>query len=99
MKRIKYTGKTPEYLDGFPKECKRSCKGAIHLMPNAIREISADEYEFIKKSFPKLKLVLVPMDKPTVMKMKAPAVKSGSTSKEVKKTSEKKVSHKKSNKK
>jgi hypothetical protein len=72
MKRVKYTGKSPEYLDGFPKECKRSCKGAIHLLPNALKDITEDELKFIRKKYPKLKLAEQPKEKPPVARLKAP---------------------------
>ena len=51
MKRVKYTGKSPEYLDGFPEKCERSCKGAIHLLPNALRDITDDELKYIRKKY------------------------------------------------
>lgn len=72
MKRVKYNGKCPEYCDGFPKDCKRSCKGAIHLLPTSIKDITDDEYKYIKKAYPKLKLLVVPKEKPSVKKVKVP---------------------------
>jgi hypothetical protein len=97
MKRVKYTGKSPEYLDGFPEECKRSCKGAIHLLPNALRDITEDEYKYIRKKYPKLKLQVVPKEKPPVARLKAPvaAQKKTGTASSAKKSPEKKSLKKK----
>lgn len=72
MKRVKYTGNVPEYCDGFPKDCERSCKGSIHLLPNALREITDGEYEFIKNKYPKMRLMVVPKEKPSIKKMEVP---------------------------
>lgn len=69
MKRVKYTGNTPEYIDSFPKDCERSCKGSLHLLPNALKDISDDEYEYIKKKYPKMRLMVVPKEKPTIKRV------------------------------
>jgi len=63
MKRVKYSGKSPEYIDGFPDGCKRSCKGAIHLLPGAVRELTEDEIEFIKGLPQKVALAVLPAEK------------------------------------
>jgi hypothetical protein len=94
MMRVKYTGKTPEYPDGFPEKCERSCKGAIHLLPQRQLDITEDELKFIRKKYPKLKLVEVPKEKP-VAKLKMPLV----TQKTSGLKSEKKPSGKESSKK
>ena len=70
MKRVKYTGNTPEYIDSFPKDCERSCKGSLHLLPNAFKDISDDEYEYIKKKYPKMRLMVVPKEKPSIKRVK-----------------------------
>ena len=75
MKLVKYTGKTPEYLDDFPKDCERSCKGSLHLLPNAQKEISDDELKHLKKKYPKLKVVLVPKEKPAIKRVKQAVAK------------------------
>lgn len=77
MKLIKYTGKTPEYIDGFSKKCERSREGSIHLLPNATIEISDDEFEHIKKKYSFLKVFEIPKEKPAVKKVEvvvAPAI-------------------------
>lgn len=70
MKRIRYTGNIPEYIDSFPKDCERSCKGSLHLLPNALKDISDDEYEYIKKKYPKMRLMVVPKEKPAIKQVK-----------------------------
>ena len=97
MKRVKYTGKSPEYLDGFPEKCERSCKGAIHLLPNALKDITEDEYKHIRKKYPKLKLTVVPKEKPAVARLKAPVAQKKSGSASSAKSSEKKSLKKKAN--
>ena len=70
MKRIKFTGKSPAYIDAFPKGCERSCEGSIHLLPNAQKDVTDDELAFIRKSRPELKVTEVPAVKPSVKKVK-----------------------------
>ncbi len=70
MKRVKYTGNVPEYIDGFPKDCERSCKGSLHLLPNALKDISDDEYDYIKKTYPKMRLMVLPKEKPAIKRVK-----------------------------
>ncbi len=62
MIKLKYAGRYPGYLDGFPEDCKRSCKGAIHLLPGRIKEVTKDEWDYIKKAYPELSLVKLPGD-------------------------------------
>lgn len=47
-KLIIYYGEKPEYVEGFPKGCKRSCVGALHLYPRKQMEVTADEYAHMK---------------------------------------------------
>lgn len=58
---IVYYGNTPECVEGFSKDCKRSCKGALHLNPSRKLTITDDEYEHIKSDYkhvlPKLRLI------------------------------------------
>ena len=70
MKRVKYTGNIPEYIDSFPKGCERSCKGSLHLLPNALKDITDGEYEYIKKKYPKMRLMVVPKEKPAIKRVK-----------------------------
>ena len=46
-----YFGDTPVCVEGFSKECKRSCEGALHLLPRKQRSITEDECAHIKKSY------------------------------------------------
>ena len=82
MKTVKYSGNTPQYIDGFPKNCERSCKGAIHLLPNALRKITDDEYAYIKKEYSDLRIILVPEGKPSVKKATAQPKTTGKTEKD-----------------
>jgi len=60
-KLIAYYGDSPVYVEGFSKDCARSCKGSVHVLPRKPVTVTADEYEHIKKSYswmlPKLKVV------------------------------------------
>lgn len=47
-KAVLYTGNGPNCIDGFPKSCKRSVEGALHLHPRRQLTITNDEYEFLK---------------------------------------------------
>jgi len=75
MKRVRYSGNTPQYIDSFPKDCERSCKGSLHLLPNALKDITDGEFDFIKKTFPKMRLLVVPVEKPKVKKVNPPATR------------------------
>ncbi len=49
-KLIVYYGDAPECVEGFPKDCKRSCKGALHIHRGKSKTITDGEYEYIKSS-------------------------------------------------
>jgi hypothetical protein len=48
MKLIKYQGKLPVCVEGFPEDAERSKDGALHLRPGQTIELTADEYAYIK---------------------------------------------------
>lgn len=48
---INYYGDVPICVEGFIDECKRSCKGALHVLPKKPVTITDDEYEHIKKHY------------------------------------------------
>ena len=50
-KLIVYYGDTPQCVEGFAENCKRSCKGALHILPRKSTTITNDEFEHIKKSY------------------------------------------------
>lgn len=50
MIKVKYLGRSPEYLDDFPKECKRSVVGSLHFLRGSLKVITKSELEHIKKS-------------------------------------------------
>lgn len=56
MVKIRYSGRQKEYLEFPAEDCKRSCKGSIHLQPGAIKEISQDEYAYIQKAYSHLSI-------------------------------------------
>ena len=45
---VNYQGPKPETVEGFPDDAKRSCVGALHLLPRRPKEITADEWAWIK---------------------------------------------------
>lgn len=58
---IVYYGDAPECVEKFGKDCKRSCKGALHVNPGRQLTVTEDEYEHIKKAYkhmvPKLRVL------------------------------------------
>lgn len=73
---IVYYGDAPECVEGFSKDCKRSCKGAIHLNPGRQVTVTEDELKHIKERhkhcLPKLRVI---------SEMKEPEPKKGSEKK------------------
>lgn len=59
MKLIKYQGRLPECLEGFPQDCERSVEGSIHLRPGQTVELTDDEFAHIKTNRPKMTKDLV----------------------------------------
>ncbi len=60
-KLIAYYGDSPVYVEGFPKDCARSCKGSVHILPRKSVTVTEDEYKYILDKYswmkPKLKVV------------------------------------------
>lgn len=54
MKLIKYQGRLPECVEGFPEDCERSVEGSLHLRPGQTVELTDDEYAHIKAQRPAL---------------------------------------------
>ncbi len=54
-KLIIYYGDSPEYVEGFPKGCERSCKGSLHVLPRKAVTVTSDEYDHIQKSYGHMK--------------------------------------------
>ena len=46
-KLIVYYGDSPVYVEGFPKECKRTCKGSLHIRPKRPKTVTDEEYKYI----------------------------------------------------
>lgn len=59
MKLVKYQGKCPECVEGYPEDTERSAKGATHLRPDSALELTDDEYAYIKANRPDLARCLV----------------------------------------
>ena len=51
-KLIIYYGDNPLCLEGFPKECQRTCDGSLHILPRKNKTLSDGEYEWLKKKHP-----------------------------------------------
>lgn len=45
-------GVSPFQVENFPKKCKRSAAGAIHLKPGATKILTENEWEWISKEYP-----------------------------------------------
>ena len=60
MIKVQYLGLSPIDIDGFPKKAERSVKGALHLRPSSVYEMTADEYNFIQANFQEVKLTVQP---------------------------------------
>ena len=60
-KLIYYYGDSPVNVEGFPKDCKRSRKGALHLLRGRPMTITAEEYDHIAEAYkwvmPKIRVV------------------------------------------
>lgn len=60
-KLIAYYGDSPVYVEGFPKDCARSCEGSVHILPRKPVTVTVDEYNYILEKYswmkPKLKVV------------------------------------------
>lgn len=60
-KLIAYYGDSPVYVEGFPKDCARSCEGSVHVLPGKPVTVTNDEYKHILDKYswmkPKLKVV------------------------------------------
>lgn len=60
---IAYYGDAPECVEGFHKDAKRSCKGALHVSPGRKLTVTQDELDKIKKDhshmMPKLRILSV----------------------------------------
>ena len=85
-KLIAYYGDSPEYVDDFPKDCERSCKGSLHLIPRKPTTVTEGELKHLKEEHPKLRLRVIaekapedPKPKKDVKDAKKPETKSEKT--------------------
>ena len=58
---IVYYGDAPECVEGFGKDCKRSCKGALHVNPGRQMTVTEGELAYLKSKYkhmlPKLRIL------------------------------------------
>ena len=58
---IVYYGDAPECVEGFHKDAKRSCKGALHVAPGRKLTVTEDELSHLKANYkhmmPKLRIL------------------------------------------
>ena len=67
MKLVKYIGQSPECIEGFPEDTERSKEGALYLRPGQTKQLTDDEYAYIKahrKDLSKDVIVLREMGEP-----------------------------------
>ena len=60
MIKVQYLGLSPVDIDNFPAKAERSVKGALHLKPNTVYELTAAEYNFIQADYQEVKLSVLP---------------------------------------
>ena len=66
--QVYFKCRSPIQFDIDDVKYKRSCKGALHIRPNTIREITSDELEYLKSYDPgwaKLNIIIMPEKKAT----------------------------------
>lgn len=70
---IVYYGDTPECVEGFKKDCKRSCKGTLYIKPGRQMTVTEDELNHVKEKhkhvLPKLRILAE--HKPNAKKVEA----------------------------
>lgn len=79
-------------VEGFPENCERSVKGAIHIRPNTVTIMTLGELEHIKQKYPVLSRHLIditPISKIQTIKPASWATDSGSVKADVSKKSKK----------
>lgn len=52
-----------QQVEGFPKDCERSCEGALHVRPEATKNVTKSELERLQE----LKIPLMVISKPKVV--------------------------------
>jgi len=60
----------PQQVEGFPKDCERSCKGALHVRPNETTIVTKGELEHLQGL--KIPLQVVQLADPPKVGQKAP---------------------------
>lgn len=52
MKLVKYQGRLPDCVEGFPEECERSSEGSLHFHTGKTADLTDDEFAHIKVQRP-----------------------------------------------
>lgn len=60
----------PHQVEDFPKDCERSCKGALHVRPNETTIVTKGELAHLQAL--KTPLQVVQMDDPSKVRQEAP---------------------------
>lgn len=78
---IVYYGDIPECVEGFKKDCERSCKGSLMIKPGRQMSVTEDELNHVKENhkhiLPKLRILAEqkPSEKKAVASKEAPVQK------------------------
>lgn len=59
MKLVKYQGRLPDCVEGFPEGCERSSEGALHFHTGKTADLTDDEFAHIKVQRPDVAANLV----------------------------------------
>ena len=86
-KLIIYYGESLQ-VEGFSKDCKRSCEGSLHILSRKYKTVTDDEYEHILKEYPWMKSKLKVISE---IGAADPRNKKAETKKPAKKTPDKKA--------
>lgn len=86
MIKIQFLGLSPENVEGFSKGIKRTFKGALHLKPNCVYDMSKEEFDHVKLVRKDLKFhVFKSLGNAVKSKVQKKVAEKPSTNKEVKK--------------
>lgn len=92
MVKVQFLGLSPECVEGFPEGTKRALKGALHLKPNQVYDISKEEFAHMKAIRSDLKFHEFKLGN-KVVKPKNPKKKKKDSKKDDKSVSDKGLLH------
>lgn len=67
----------PVQIEGFPEDCERTRKGALHLRPATVENLSEGEVAHIKEKYPDVHRLLAISDQPAAREPKTAAPSGG----------------------